>query len=515
MSAFGLSKWALRKQFRGCLEAALNKANYLESPNLTSLQAFAVFVLLLRRHDSPSYVYMVTGLAIRMAMYLGLHRDGAQFKDMKPYEIEMRRRTWWLICHLDLRAAEDQAMDVTITDKTGDTKVPLNYNEFDLESDSEALPLNRNGLTDSSFVRIAAGLTVVMRRMTVLSAEQKTNAFDEQNKLLQQINAQFEQEYLQFEAEPDNILFWVMTSIARLVTAKMTLIVFLPVLFSPPEARVSDNIRIRLIVAAIEVAEFNHELNDNQQARQWRWIYQTHTHWYSIVYLLIVTAQCPWSPIVERAWQALQSPWLIPSRARTNEHSKIWVPLWKLMSRARRHRETEIVRLRANPDAARQLEKEDERIPSPASFGQHSRSSTKADFVSSWRHLIDFGIRRDESAFNNHAEVIEQGSAPQNQTAPHPQEVYLANLDVSDGVFEHDSQNANSTTSLREPQSFSHHSPSQATAYADDRLIGPSTTHWLWADNETGSVQDTDWSNFNMTMEFDWHDWIASAKEIA
>jgi hypothetical protein len=44
----------------------------------------------------------LTGLAIRIAHSLGLHRDGTNF-DVSPFDTEMRRRCWWQICVLDVR----------------------------------------------------------------------------------------------------------------------------------------------------------------------------------------------------------------------------------------------------------------------------------------------------------------------------------------------------------------------------------------------------------------------------
>jgi hypothetical protein len=90
------------------LELALAKADFLNNFDLVLLQAFTIFLYLVRRHDSPRFVWMMTGLAIRMGQALGLHRDGSNFKNLTPYDIEMRRRVWWSLCMLDVRASEDQ-----------------------------------------------------------------------------------------------------------------------------------------------------------------------------------------------------------------------------------------------------------------------------------------------------------------------------------------------------------------------------------------------------------------------
>lgn len=92
MTNFGMPKASLSHKYRLGLEYALAKANFLDSPDIILVQALSIFLCLLRRHDSPRYVWMMTGLLIRMAHYLGLQRDGAITGHLTPYEIEIRRR---------------------------------------------------------------------------------------------------------------------------------------------------------------------------------------------------------------------------------------------------------------------------------------------------------------------------------------------------------------------------------------------------------------------------------------
>jgi hypothetical protein len=58
----------------------------------------------------------------------------------------------------------------------------------------------------------------------------------------------------------------------------MTLLIYLPILFSAPSEMLSDTINSNLLVAAIELAEYNHALEAEQKCRHWRWLLQTDTH---------------------------------------------------------------------------------------------------------------------------------------------------------------------------------------------------------------------------------------------
>ena len=331
---------------------------------------------------------MMTGLVIRMAQYLGLQRDGAAFDHFIPYEVEMRRRIWWTVCSLDLRASEDQGMDMTITNGSFDTKVPSNISEADIDQTSKKTLTERYGVTDTSFARVSAGMTDVMRQMTANVAGGTATGLEEQRRLLNEIYQKIEHGYFRFTSPAGNIKHWVGVNVARLVMAKMTLIVSLPVLFSSPSEHMSEEIRDKLLVSAIEVAEYNHALNAEEACRQWRWVYQSHTHWHSIVFLLIETTRRPWSPIVERAWVALQSPWLIPAHTPADKTLRIWIPLRKLMLKAAKHREAELQRLRAESEDISRLEVEDAKIPLPTSEWILSNGSGTDDFRVRWRQLV-------------------------------------------------------------------------------------------------------------------------------
>ena len=314
MTNFGSSKADLSLRYRLGLEHALAKADFLNVPDIVLVQAFALFLTLVRRHDSPRFVWMMTGLVIRMAQYLGLQRDGTHFEHLTPFEIEMRRKVWWIVCMLDVRAAEDQGTDLTITSDSFDTKIPLNINDEDIDPKTKQMPIERDGLTDMSIARINFGVGDIMRQMMASSVRDGVAGLEDQSRLLNEIYQKFDQGYCQYTTESGNIAYWVGVTIARLVVAKMTLIVFLPVLFTSPSEHTSDEIRNKLLVSAIEVAEYNHALNAEQACRQWRWVFQTYTHWYAIVFLMIEISRRPWSPIVERAWVALHSSWLIPAQ---------------------------------------------------------------------------------------------------------------------------------------------------------------------------------------------------------
>jgi hypothetical protein len=128
---FGEDKFDLVTKYKFGCEQALARADFLQTDEMIVLQAFVTFLICLRRNDDARTIWTLTGLVVRMAQTLGLHRDGGHY-DLTPFDIEMRRRLWWQICILDSRASEDHGCDPTITEQSFDTQMPLNVDDIDL-----------------------------------------------------------------------------------------------------------------------------------------------------------------------------------------------------------------------------------------------------------------------------------------------------------------------------------------------------------------------------------------------
>lgn len=78
-------------------------ADNLEVGNLTLVQAFALSATYLQKRNKPNTGYNYGGIAIRLGIGLGLHKE---FEDgsISPLQMEIRRRAWWVLCILDVGA---------------------------------------------------------------------------------------------------------------------------------------------------------------------------------------------------------------------------------------------------------------------------------------------------------------------------------------------------------------------------------------------------------------------------
>jgi hypothetical protein len=528
MINFGVPKADLSLKYRRGLEHALAKADFLNVPDLVLVQAFSIFISLVRRHDSPRFVWMMTGLAIRMAQALGLHRDGSNFTHLTPYEIEIRRRVWWVLCLMDVRASESQGSDYAITSASFDTKLPLNINDVDISPSSTTVPQEQDGLTDMSVARVSFGICQVTMKMMSHGFKDKAPSLEEQSRSLDGIYQTLERDFLQYSNESGNITYWVIIIVARLVMAKMALLIYLPLLFSIANTESSEELRTKLLISAIEVAEYNHALNSESACRHWRWAFQTYTHWYSIVYMMIEISRRPWSPISERAWVALHSVWLIPNQSHLDKSLRIWVPLRRLMSKARQHRDMELLRIRSDVHAAEQLEAEYQNLTPPSSTGPFPPGSNSACiFLELWRQLVLnaneelnsqvrlYSLNSIHTTMESFVAATQQadlssGFIPEphcSATGPHfskrgsASKLHELNPHILPGTGVHDGA---------EQPSF--RMPAQVAADTD-QVIAP----WLWTDgNASSDFENIPVHNIDMNMdndeEINWYNWVESAQ---
>ncbi|KAI1175576.1 fungal-specific transcription factor domain-containing protein [Nemania sp. FL0916] len=394
MTNFGAEKKQLTARYRFATEQALAKANCVTTSEVVVLQAFVLFLILARRYDDTKFSSTLTGLVVKIAQSLGLHRDGTHFDNITPFDIEMRRRLWWAICVLDLRSAEDQGCELTVVERSFDTRFPLNVNDTDLTPEMTEFPPERVGSTDMTFGLIRYEVCGLSRRLHAATSGMSPcpshSTLEEHEDKLIEMYEHIDQKYLKPSPEKDaDLLNWVSATIARLIMSKMSLVIYQPLQPSTGNELPRD-VRDRLFMASVEVVEYSRVLNAEQKIRRWRWLFQTYNQWHAVAYLLLEVCRRHWSPSVERGWIALNATFQAAKELETPK-PVIWAMLRKLMIQAKRHRESEIARLRANPQAAQELDVEEHNKVPPASF-QHLPSSVRCTIARDrWRRVVGMG----------------------------------------------------------------------------------------------------------------------------
>ena len=302
--------------------------------------------------------------------------------------------------------------------------------------------------------------------------------------------------------------------------AKMTLLIYLPTLFTSPSDYFSENIRAKLLVAAIEVAEHNHALNAEQACRHWRWVYQTYTHWHAVVYLLIEICRRPWSSNIERAWVALHSQWLIPAQSHIDKNLRVWIPLRKLMAKARKHRTDEIERLSNDLEAAERLKLEDEKMPIPTSTGPFPAGNNVAEiFGLRWRQLLHSSCTTQGDTNSLSAYDIRDSAT---SASANPASIDVCGSQTLQRDPFADEQNGVTPNAIQDIamgqtfESFFSSAPTIPPTWSTGLGFVPQL--WTDTDSTTDTSNLTALAAYDVNMDFngeiDWYSWLEDAKGI-
>ncbi|KAF4966871.1 hypothetical protein FSARC_5484 [Fusarium sarcochroum] len=112
------------------------------TPGKYTLEAvlFNIHGEFVRRRDAHLGVWILTGIAIRLAMRMGYHRDPDKYPRISPFEGEMRRRVWGVIQQLDILTSCQLGLPSLIQESQCDTRLPRNILDEDFGPESTQLP---------------------------------------------------------------------------------------------------------------------------------------------------------------------------------------------------------------------------------------------------------------------------------------------------------------------------------------------------------------------------------------
>lgn len=340
----GLEKQAALRKYRFAVEQALARAGFLNTQELLVLQSLLLFLTCVRRSDDTRYVWTLTGLLIRLAQGLGIHRDGQRF-GLSPFETEMRRRLWWQISSLDARASEDQGSDPSIVEQSFDTKFPLNINDEDIDPSMKEAPAEHEGATEMTFDLIRYSMGITVRRLSYAPPGEgrcrtmnASLSIEDKECMIEDLHQYLEKKYLS-HCDTNVPLHWVAVTVARLILAKMWLVVHHPFSRSDAGAGLPQETKDRLFRTSLEVVQFSRLLETENTTLRWGWLFRTYVQWHAIAFVISQLCTRTIGPEVDKAWMVIEGvfdDW--GGTVTSNQRGMLWKPLRKLMAKARAER---------------------------------------------------------------------------------------------------------------------------------------------------------------------------------
>ena len=107
----------------------LMNATYLENGNLTLVQALVLMSNYLQKKNMPNSGYNYMGLATRMAMGIGLHKEFRK-TNTPPFKMEIRRRVWWVMTVFDIGAEITFGRPVLMPAGGFEVALPMNIHDW-------------------------------------------------------------------------------------------------------------------------------------------------------------------------------------------------------------------------------------------------------------------------------------------------------------------------------------------------------------------------------------------------
>ncbi|KAK3074291.1 hypothetical protein LTR53_003402 [Teratosphaeriaceae sp. CCFEE 6253] len=346
LTRFNEDKQILLSRYRFAFEQSLARANFLTTEEIVVLQSFVIFLICLRRNHDARVIWTLTGLVVRISQTLGIHRDGLHF-DLPPFEVEMRRRLWWQVCILDVRASEDHGCDPTIIEQAFDTKMPLNINDADISPETRDFPPERQGCTGMSFCLIRFEVANTFRRINYVlpggprigGSENDAQAvtLQDKEKWITECHQRLEERYLQ-HCDMSVPLFWVTATVARLMMSKMWLMVYHPFQRQDGGASLPNETKDKLFITSLENIEYSLLLETEARTMKWGWLFRTYMQWHALAFMLSELCNRSTGDLVERAWVAVEKTrdgrWGRPLSGDARA-GHLWRPLRKLYRKAK------------------------------------------------------------------------------------------------------------------------------------------------------------------------------------
>ena len=95
------------------------------------------------KEDPDADAWMIMGIAARLAMRMGYHRDPRHLTSISAFEGEMRRRTFMIVAAFDVLLSFQAGLPAIIQEDECDTEAPSNLFDTDFDEDCAELPSSR------------------------------------------------------------------------------------------------------------------------------------------------------------------------------------------------------------------------------------------------------------------------------------------------------------------------------------------------------------------------------------
>lgn len=346
----GYGKTTLLRYFMRRMDEAFMRAQFLLRPNTQSLTALVIYLVgclvchlaisthtlqvALRNHDASRPLWILIGLAIRIAESLGVHEDGFRL-GLNPFESEMRRRIWWHLITLDATAPENHGFNSTVIDRDRAISLPINTDDVNLSPGITEPPPLSEQWTEMSFSIMNLELCRSLRRAVAASASKDTKV-----DMIREIESHTYNKWLLL-ADMTKETCRAADALLRISVLKAHFLLALQTWLSTTVSTESKYCHLpqSSFTTAITLLENGYLLQSGKLFKNFAWFFRQHPQLYALFLLLRTLHASPGRPETERAWAAIDN--YFPCLTEFEEASEmkgrtscVWTVLGPLRERA-------------------------------------------------------------------------------------------------------------------------------------------------------------------------------------
>ncbi|KAI0202743.1 hypothetical protein F4808DRAFT_57534 [Astrocystis sublimbata] len=343
---FGEEKKVLLARFKLGTEQSLSRAGLLNTTDINTVQAFVIYLEMVKQELGQRASWMLAGLLMRIAAGMGLHRDGSHFPNVSPFDSEIRRRVWYHICFLDACVGDCQVFNIGIDENMFDTKPPSNLDDADITCDMASLPASKDGYTDSTLCILRCRIWHFGREFrTSINVGPRGSAQLDPLAKFKKGMAQDLEKYMKPEANHFHI--FIRTIIAVELT-RFDHILHVAYNFKPSDGSEKSSQGFALAIASLENT---FRLAGQPNTAQWKWFLHSSVQWHTMSTVMVHLSTRPWGLVSEMAWGLAKKAFGLLFEGFSRDPMR--QPLPELMRSVARHREVQIQKLQEESSWAR------------------------------------------------------------------------------------------------------------------------------------------------------------------
>lgn len=275
---------------------------------------------------------------MRIAYSLSLHQDGSG-QMFSAFEAEMRRRLFWQILALDMKASEDRGSEPTLTEQSYSTVLPLNLDDKDFGHDSQHPLYTRTGPTEMTHCLLEIDVLCTGRKINLgLSApESKRLALHERQDLVRDYAQRVEFTYLAQCHSLDQKMR-LLYEFGHYWVHKLWLMLYYPLRHQGRSEQVHSSDQGLQI--ALRYLKSNELIEQHPSSAGFTWLLRTHAPWQAVAVASAEICNQPHSTLADAAWEIIEnrlSDW--SGRLSSPKEAILWGPIRNMLKRARAARQ--------------------------------------------------------------------------------------------------------------------------------------------------------------------------------